>query len=392
MANGLAPADRLQVSVDTATVVETMEAAFASSPGLTFGLEVELFTALADGSRPPYELLTELTRGAVHAHGRISIEPGSQLEVSTAPCTNIAALLQSLDSDVAALRERAEAVGVTTWVGGIDVSRRPSRTCPLPRYAVMETHLDRYGTAGRWMMTNTAALQINVSHGDGTLGSRWRLFSRLAPLLTAIFSNSSGRSSSGEQWWSLRQGCWSSMDPRRCGIPSDRTSSAPESYLEYAMDAPVMMIWEGDAAHPAPPALTMRSWVSGHGPRSPTLADFDYHLTTLFPPVRPKGWLELRCLDMIPRPCIEVALLVTQAVCDPAVAAELETTLTDVPGMRQAAQAGLSSPTIHRSARRLFAIVAEHAQCPTVDDFRSDFVERGRSIGEAANSQWYPTL
>jgi glutamate--cysteine ligase len=169
-----------------------------------------------------------------------------------------------------------------------------------------------------------------------------------------------------------------------------------ESWRKYALCADVMLIWsrDGTNAMAMRPGMPFGQWLAGgHELGWPTRADLAYHLTTLFPPVRPRGWLELRMIDALPAALAEVAALVTATALTVADAAgELQERL---PGTDQlwleAARSGLAHPVLARGSRTLFEIVSCHLDQVTdsssrrdaVLDFRDRFVRPGLSPAQS---------
>src|SRR5207248_11177923 len=127
----------------------------------------------------------------------------------------------------------------------------------------------------------------------------------------AAFANSPLREGRPTGWKSTRQAIWARLDPCRtrppenavpavagqgCGLPLDADPRA--AWIDYALSAEVMCVRRpGNEAWTAPAGLTFRGWLRGGGERPPTLQDLSYHLSTLFPPVRPRGHLEYRVID-----------------------------------------------------------------------------------------------
>ena len=155
---------------------------------------------------------------------------------------------------------------------------------------------------------------------------RWRLVHAIGPVLVAAFANSPLRVGRPTGWRSSRQQVWSHMDPGRTRPPT-LGPDPREAWARYALDAQVMCVREeGSADWSAPPGLTFRDWVRGGTAdrtlRRPTVGDLDYHLSTLFPPVRPHGHLELRMIDAQPGDGWIVPLAVASALLDDARASD----------------------------------------------------------------------
>jgi glutamate--cysteine ligase len=155
-------------------------------------------------------------------------------------------------------------------------------------------------------MCNTASVQVCLDAGRDSPGTggyrwRWRLAHRIGPVLVAAFANSPLRQGQPSGWRSTRQEVWAHLDPGRTLPPPDRDRDPRDTYAGYALDAELMLVRrEGSPSWAAPPGLTFRDWLRGQGERRPTVDDLTYHLSTLFPPVRPRGHLELRMIDAQP--------------------------------------------------------------------------------------------
>jgi glutamate--cysteine ligase len=288
----------------------------------------------------------------------------------------------------------------------------------------MEAFFDLEGFAGRTMMCSTASVQVNVETGPtADVTARWRLAHAVGPLLVATFAHSPVPGGGGRGPRSARQQVWSVMDPSRTapvhrpvatagGAAAARLSPA-EEWLAYALAARVMRIRvapDGFVAVGGPlgsELLTFAAWMErGHELGWPTLDDFEYHLTTLFPPVRPRGWLELRMLDSLPDPWWRVAAAVATALLEDgdAGATALEA-VTGVSGgvdvtdhWRSAARHGLADPALRAAARAVFPAAldafgrlgADPATVAAAEAFHDRFVARGRC--PADEPAWIPEV
>ena len=154
------------------------------------------------------------------------------------------------------------------------------------------------------MMTSTASIQVNLDAGprDGW-AERVRLAHALGPTMIAIAANSPLLAGRFTGWVSTRQRVWSQLDSARCGPILGASGDDPcTDWARYALKAPVMLVHTPDAVA-VTEHVPFADWADGLvllGDRRPTTADLDYHLTTLFPPVRPRRWLEIRYLDSVP--------------------------------------------------------------------------------------------
>jgi ergothioneine biosynthesis glutamate--cysteine ligase EgtA len=335
----------------------------------------------------------------------LTVEPGGQLELSSAPAVTLGELLEETGRDLAALRDAAAAAGLELCGYGLDPLRPPRRLLDLPRYEAMEKFFDREGPWGRQMMCGTASVQVCLDAGDDSAGesgyrSRWRLLHAIGPVLVAAFANSPIRGGQPTGWRSARQQVWSNMDPGRTRAPEPLDHADPrDAWANYALDASLMCVREpGSADWSAPPGLTFRDWVRGDVPgtlRAPTQEDLDYHLSTLFPPVRPRGHMELRMIDAQPGngwivpAAVATVLAGDERAADAAMAAA-EPLWDGSPDTRdpwlRAARNGPADPDIGQASRECFeaanaALGRSGAPAPVrqaVADFTERYVLTGR--------------
>jgi len=247
----------------------------------------------------------------------------------------------------------------------------------------MEKFFDRDGPWGRQMMCGTASVQVCLDAGDNGTGesgyrSRWRLLHAIGPVLVAAFANSPLRDGRPTGWHSARQQVWANMDPGRTRAPAapGKDGGDPrDAWASYALDAELMCVREPDSTDwTAPPGLTFRDWVRDGGSgalRPPTAEDLDYHLSTLFPPVRPRGHMELRMIDAQPGDgwivptAVTTALAGDERAADAAMAAAEPVWAGNEPGNEQgpsdardpwlrAARSGPADPDISRASRKCF--------------------------------------
>jgi glutamate--cysteine ligase len=243
--------------------------------------------------------------GILPSGALLTAEPGGQLEISSQPADSLAELISATQADLDDLGAALAAYDLELAGIGLDPLRPPRRVLDLPRYAAMEAFFDSGGPWGRQMMCGTASVQVCLDAGDDSDGPggyrwRWRLLHALGPVLVGAFANSPLREGRPTGWASSRQQVWSRMDPGRTRPP--RLDREPrDAWAAYALDARLMCVRGADSADwSAPPGLTLRDWLRGGSPRWPTREDVDYHLSTLFPPVRPRGHFELRMIDAQP--------------------------------------------------------------------------------------------
>ncbi|AEN14000.1 MULTISPECIES: ergothioneine biosynthesis glutamate--cysteine ligase EgtA [unclassified Streptomyces] len=351
---------------------------FKTGPPRTVGVELEWL--IHDRERPEAAVSHERLTAAADAvratplDSALTFEPGGQLELSSRPAGSLTACVDAVSADMAAVRTVLARSGLEPVGLGVDPWQPPRRLLKEPRYAAMEAALDRSGDSGRAMMCTSASVQVCVDAGEeepGPLGfgRRWQLGHLLGAVLVAAFANSPFRQGVRTGWRSTRQALWADLDPARSLAPPVRRSPR-DDWAGYVLDTPVMCIRSDDGTPWAvPEGLTFRDWIRGGGPRPAVRADLDYHVTTLFPPVRPRGHLELRMIDAQSGPDgWLVPLAVTTALFDDPEAAEtvyrtvkpLAETAGPSPAPRNplwttAARDGLADPELAAAAKVCFA-------------------------------------
>ena len=355
------------------------------------GLEVESHLVdLADVSRHVPWSSIEALRPEIESaagHSSITVEPGGQLELSGPPLPSISASADELRRDVQRVRLVLADHGLGLAHVGADPLRAPRRVNPRPRYAAMEEHFAATGRAvpGATMMCATSALQINLQAGPASgWARRVALAQDLGPTLVAVSACSQWLAGRPAGFASARQHAWSALGAR------PRTWPDPgEEWVRYALAAPVMFVQSAATSTAVRHYVPFRDWLCGRvalGGRVPTYADLRTHLSTLFPPVRLRGYLEIRYLDMsAPRWWSGVAALTTVLLDDPvaaAAAAEIVEPVAD--RWVEAERDGLHDTALATAARRCLAVALEHAPAAmrlAVADL-AELVGSGRSPGD----------
>ncbi|MFD9998432.1 ergothioneine biosynthesis glutamate--cysteine ligase EgtA [[Kitasatospora] papulosa] len=381
---------------------------FKTGPPRTVGVELEWL--VHDREHPEVPVPQDRLRAAADAvratplDAALTFEPGGQLELSSQPKGSLMQCVDATAADLAAVRDTLDRSGLTLAGIGVDPWNPPRRLLREPRYDAMEAALDRSGSAGRAMMCTSASVQVCLDAGEeepGPLGygRRWQLGHLLGAVLVAAFANSPFRQGRRTGWQSTRQALWADLDPARTLAPQGRLAPR-DAWAAHVLATPVMCVRNAEGPWDVPEALTFRDWIRGGGPRPPVRADLDYHLTTLFPPVRPRGHLELRMIDaqsgtdgwLVP-------LAVTTALFDDPEAAEtvyrtvkpLAETAGLPPAPRNplwtaAARDGLRDPELAAAAAACFTTALEALSrmgasdhvLGTVAAFHERYVARGR--------------
>ena len=220
------------------------------------------------------------------AGGSFTFEPGGQLEYASAVHASVDAVLRELCVVESQLRASAEEHGVTLLATGVD-PYNGAADAPLQltaeRYVRMARHFATIGADGARMMRQTASLQINVG-GISALDT-WHVANAIAPWLAAMFANSPRYASAETGCASYRAETWRGVDARRTGLFSG--DDPVGEYTAFALDAPAFL---ADESAPRFADLPLDRC---------TEDALKTHLTTLFPEVRPRGYLELRSLDAL---------------------------------------------------------------------------------------------
>lgn len=232
------------------------------------------------------------------AHGSdVTVEPGGQVEISSRPFDSVPGLIAAMTADSAQLARMLAAQGLRTGSSGLDPDKTPRRILDVPRYAAMQTAFDKIGPDGSRMMCSTASLQVCLDAGEPTdTPQRWRAVHALGPALVALFANSPRPG-----WASARQRATFGTYPPYTEAPELSEDTDPaEGWARLAMEAPVICLRREGDCWDAPDGLSFGAWADGALDSRPTYDDLEYHLSTLFPPVRPRGHLEVRYLDAQP--------------------------------------------------------------------------------------------
>ena len=288
----------------------------------------------------------------------ISFEPGGQIEISSSPHATASGAIRSTQSLVATIRDAMQRAGIELIACGVD-PRNGIEAVPLQlhrdRYARMTRFFDAIGPSGVRMMRQTAAVQINVERGRSPL-ARWTLLNSLAPHIVALFANSGRYAGKRTDYASYRAHLWRTLDPSRTGLPCDSTDPAAR-YLAFALNATAMRSSDGTR-----PWLTFRDWMKAEAVSD---EDWQFHLSTLFPEVRPKEFFEIRSADAIDSDHLAAPVVfVTGIVYDDESASTARQLMPSPSGelLERAGRLGLADPEIHRVVSRLTELALSGAR------------------------------
>ncbi|MET9992456.1 ergothioneine biosynthesis glutamate--cysteine ligase EgtA [Streptomyces mutabilis] len=329
---------------------------FKTGPPRRLGVEVEWLVHEMHAPRLPVaperlEAVYAALR-TVPLRSALTVEPGGQLELSSLPAASLTECVGTVSGDLDAVRAVLREDGLALVGLGHDPWHTPRRFLRQPRYDAMEACLDRTGPAGRFMMCTSASVQVCLDAGHeepGPLGHvrRWWLAHHLGAVLLAAFANSPLARDRPTGWRSTRQLRWTQIGTGRAGGPP-LDSDPRGAWTRHVLDAPVMCVRRDGGPWDVPEGMTFREWTRERTPRAPTREDLDYHLTTLFPPVRPRGHLELRMIDAQPGDDgWIVPLAVTAALFD-----DQEATETAYRAVKPLAERALGLPAPHNPLYR----------------------------------------
>lgn len=296
-------------------------------------------------------------RFRVPGSGIISYEPGGQIEWSTPPFASASALVNALHEVILPLRAEAREEGIELLSVGVD-PRTPLEEVPLQlhgeRYLRMTEYLAGIGPAGPQMMRQTASVQVNLDWGEEPL-LQWRVLNALAPYGVAVFANSPVYAGVPTGHVSFRAHLWRELDPARTGILPCGPDPVAE-YLDFALGAPAIVRGPVDRFLPFGECIARGE---------ATRAEWDLHLTTLFPEVRPKGFLEVRSLDAVAPEWYAAPLVFLCGIVGHAPSLHAAAELLGAPDsglLRRAGERGVADPEIGRVANELWEIALRGAE------------------------------
>lgn len=329
-AKGEKPADRWRIGTEHEKFVYSLADHHAPSYDEPGGIR-DLLAALTDYGWHPVE-----EGGKVIAlagdDGAISLEPAGQFELSGAPLDN----LHQTCAETGRHLEQVKAIGDRFGIGFLGMGMWPDKTraelpiMPKGRYAIMLRHMPRVGTMGLDMMLRTCTIQVNLDYAsEADMVKKFRVGLALQPLATALFANSPFTEGKPNGMLSYRSHIWSDTDPARTGMLPFvfEDGFGYDRYAEYALDVPMYFVYR-DGRYIDAAGLSFRDFLKGElsvlPGELPTLDDWNDHLSTAFPEVRLKTFLEMRGADGGPwgricaLPALWVGLLYDGAALDAA--------------------------------------------------------------------------
>jgi len=343
--------------------------------------------------------------------GSITLEPGGQFELSGAPLQTVFQTCEEVSRHLNQVREIADPLGISFLALGFSPLWTLAETPHMPksRYAIMSAYMPKVGKLGLDMMYRTATVQVNLDFaGEADMVKKLRVSLALQPIATALFANSPFTEGKPNGYLSYRSAIWLDTDNARAGmLPfAFEDGMGYERYVDYALDVPMYFVRREkkyiDAA-----GASFRDFLEGKLPQlpgeKPTIADWADHLTTIFPEVRLKRYLEMRGADSGPwrslcaLPALWAGLLYEEASLDAAydlvrdwTAEERQQLRDDVP--RLALRTPFRNGTVIDIARPMLEIAAAGLKARAFTNLFDDettflrplreFVEGGRSAAD----------
>lgn len=307
----------------------------------------------------------------------ISLEPGGQLELSGAPLRT----LHETCVEVTTHRQQIKAVAEENGVGLIGLGFHPTAKredmhwMPKGRYRIMREYMPKVGTLGLDMMLRTCTVQVNLDFGsEADMVKKMRVSTALQPIATALWANSPFTEGKPNGFRSYRAQIWTDTDNQRSGMPHFvfEDGFGFERWVDYILDVPMYFVYR-DGQYIDASGQSFRDFMDGRLPalpgEKPTMGDWADHLSTAFPDVRMKRYIEMRGADGGPwgrlcaLPAFWVGLLYDTTAIDAAWDLVKGWTTEDREGLRQAVpRDGLAATVAGRGVREVALEVLEIAR------------------------------
>jgi len=307
----------------------------------------------------------------------VSLEPGGQFELSGAPLETIHETCREITDHLRETRAVAEPMGAAFLGLGFSPIWSFDETPMMPkgRYGIMKAYMEKVGRLGRQMMFRSCTVQTNLDFGsEADMVKKMRVSLALQPIVTALFANSPFAENRTNGFLSYRSHVWLDTDPDRTGmLPfAFEDGFGFERYVDYALDVPMYFV-RREGKYIDCSGLSFRDFMAGKLPvlpgELPAMDDFDDHISTIFPEVRLKTFLEMRGADAGPQTslcalsALWAGLLYDQAALDGAwelvkgwTAAERQALRSAVPML------GLKAPIRNTTAQKIAQDVVAFAR------------------------------
>ena len=348
--------------------------------------------------------------GLKQAGGAISLEPGGQFELSGAPLKSVHETCAEVNTHL----EQASEVAAEMGAGFLGLGYHPTARLedvpimPKGRYDIMRRYMPRVGGLGLEMMFRTCTIQVNLDFAsEADMVKKFRVGIALQPIATAIFACSPFREGRPNGFLSYRSHVWTDVDNARSGmlpwVFEDGMSF--ERYVDYALDVPMYFIYRDGRYHDVA-GKSFRDFLAHKIPGlekvDPTLSDWADHLTTIFPEVRLKKFLEMRGADgglwrrICALPALWVGIYYDQPSLDAAWDMVKDWTAEERSALREAVpKLGLKTPfratNVQALARRMLAIstagLRARAEKDSIGGTEEGFIEPLIQIAESGKTR-----
>ncbi|MFK7866676.1 MAG: glutamate--cysteine ligase [Alphaproteobacteria bacterium] len=282
----------------------------------TPGIGALLAEIAEDKDFTPYREHGKLIALQIKEGGSITLEPGGQLELSGAPLANLHQMCMETNRHLSLIKAKTSKIGAKILSMGFfpELERKDFHWMPKPRYKIMRDYMPKRGSLGHDMMLRTCTVQVNLDFGsEADFVKKMRVSTALQPIATALFASSpfiEGRPSGYKSW---RSHIWTDTDPDRCGIPKTIFDDdfSYRAWVNYILDVPMYFIHRqdqnGSDIYHDVSGSSFRDFLrgtlklpDGSMAGTPNHTDFANHLTTAFPEVRAKQFIEMRGADAGP--------------------------------------------------------------------------------------------
>nr|WP_315457350.1 glutamate--cysteine ligase [uncultured Sphingorhabdus sp.] len=330
ISKGEKPKDRWRIGTEHEKFVYSRTDHHAPSYDEPGGIRDLLMALTEFGWEPIYENGNVIAMSG--SDGTVSLEPAGQLELSGAPLEN----LHQTCAETGRHLKQVKAIGDKTGTGFLGLGLWPDKTraelpiMPKGRYDIMLRHMPRVGSMGLDMMLRTCTIQVNLDYSsEADMAHKFRTSLALQPLATALFANSPFLEGKPNGYLSYRSHIWSDTDPHRTGmLPFVFDDSfGYERYVDYMLNVPMYFVYR-DGKYIDASGLDFKDFLAGNlsvlPGEKPTVTDWEDHMSTAFPEVRLKSFLEMRGADGGPwnricaLPAFWVGLLYDQGALDAA--------------------------------------------------------------------------
>ena len=412
-----APAKPSGVPVtDKAQLVEYLESGSKPPESWLIGTEHEKFAFRCDDLRPlPYEgprgigaVLQGLEDfgwrpvdeagnviALVKGGASVTLEPGGQLELSGAPLSTVHATCREVNDHLRQVKEIGARLNIAFLGLGFNPKwqRGDVPWMPKGRYAIMGRYMPLKGQLGLDMMLRTCTVQVNLDFAsEADMVRKFRVAMALQPIATAMWANSPFVEGKPSGFLSYRSHIWTDTDPDRTGILPwvFEDGMGFERYVDYALDVPMYFVYR-DGRYIDVAGSSFRDFMAGRlaalPGEMPTLGDWTDHLTTLFPEVRLKKFLEMRGADGGPwrrlcaLPALWVGLLYDSVALDAAWDLVKDWSISEHQALRDGVPTqGLATPFRKGTVRDVAAQVLAIAEAGLERRARLDAYERSEAI------------